>query len=118
MTKTQKTILKVVFENAHLTAEQIYFEVKKELPNVAIGTIYRNLNIFAKNNAVRRLSQGSSPDFFDGNTAPHYHIICMRCGKTKDFILPWLKNFISEHTKTKILSLELLAYYVCPDCEG
>ena len=49
MTKLQRVILNTVLDSDdHLSAEQVYLKVKKKMPTVALGSIYRNLNTFAK----------------------------------------------------------------------
>lgn len=45
MTKQKKLVLSIAENsNAHLTAEEIFILAKKEMPNIALGTVYRNLN--------------------------------------------------------------------------
>ncbi|MDR1510641.1 MAG: transcriptional repressor [Synergistaceae bacterium] len=85
MTHTQNEILAFVMNsNQHLTAERIYQELKVKLPNIALGTVYRNLNQFADNNQIRRVRRANAPDFFERNLLPHQHKICARCGRMSD----------------------------------
>jgi Fe2+ or Zn2+ uptake regulation protein len=116
MTSAQSAILRILREPRHLTAEGIYSEVRKEIPNIALGTIYRNLAQFAGMSMIRRIRRSNAPDLFDGNMAPHDHIICAKCGKSDDVSLPGLKEFVSAGAKVEILSVEVLASYVCPEC--
>ncbi|MCL2617175.1 MAG: transcriptional repressor [Defluviitaleaceae bacterium] len=116
MTKIQKAILFVVREKGHLTADEVYTQIKKEVSNIALGTVYRNLAQFAENKIIRRISRANAPDFFDGNTAAHDHIICIDCGKARDIKLPGLPEFVRAHANVEILSVELSANYVCSQC--
>jgi Fe2+ or Zn2+ uptake regulation protein len=116
MTSAQKAILRILREPGHLTAESIYAEVKKEISNVALGTVYRNLSQFAEMNMIRRIRRANAPDLFDGNMAPHDHIICVKCGKSSDVSLPGLKEFVSAGAKMEILAVEVLVSYICPEC--
>ena len=61
----------------HPTAETVYLNIRKEFPNISLGTVYRNLNLLAEIGEIQKLSSGIGPDRFDGNPAPHYHFICM-----------------------------------------
>ncbi|MCI8495766.1 MAG: transcriptional repressor [Lachnospiraceae bacterium] len=68
----------------HPTAETIYLNVKKEFPNISLGTVYRNLSLLTNQGIIRKLSTGIGPDRFDGNTSPHYHVLCIECGSVLD----------------------------------
>ena len=116
MTKTQEAILKIVYNQQHSTADSVYEEVKKEIPGVALGTVYRNLSQFTENGVIRRVFRSNAPDFFDGNTAPHDHIICINCGEISDIHLPELFEAVNAHTKTRIVSVELSVSHICNSC--
>ncbi|MCL2371878.1 MAG: transcriptional repressor [Defluviitaleaceae bacterium] len=117
MTKAQKEILRVLCAVKHPTAETVYTEVRKEIPTVAMGTIYRNLNIFAENNTIRRLTRSPLPDLFDDNPSPHEHMTCIHCGKTVDLLIPGLMEYISSHTTAEIVHAELSVQYICDECK-
>ena len=68
----------------HPTAETIYLNVKKEFPNISLGTVYRNLSLLTNQGIIRKLSTGIGSDRFDGNTSPHYHVLCTECGSVLD----------------------------------
>ena len=68
----------------HPTAETVYLNVKKEFPNISLGTVYRNLSLLSEIGEIQKLSTGIGPDRFDGNPAPHYHFICNQCGSVLD----------------------------------
>lgn len=68
----------------HPTAETVYLNVKKEFPNISLGTVYRNLSLLAELGEIQKISTGTGPDRFDGNPAPHYHFLCSQCGSVID----------------------------------
>ena len=68
----------------HPTADTVYMTVRKEFPNISLGTVYRNLSLLADIGEITRLRLGDGTDHFDGCTAPHYHFICMNCGSVSD----------------------------------
>ncbi|MFQ5901182.1 MAG: transcriptional repressor, partial [Thermodesulfobacteriota bacterium] len=39
----------------HPTADWIYEELKKEIPNISLGTVYRNLTYLKENNFILKL---------------------------------------------------------------
>ena len=58
----------------HPTAETVYLNIRKEFPNISLGTVYRNLNLLAEIGEILKLSPGIGPDRFDGNPAPPFII--------------------------------------------
>ena len=68
----------------HPTAETVYLRAKKELPNISLGTVYRNLSLLTQLGEIKKLTTSIGPDRFDGNIAPHYHVLCTKCGRIQD----------------------------------
>ena len=68
----------------HPTAETIYMNVRETFPKISLGTVYRNLSLLSELGEIQKISTGIGPDRFDGNTAPHYHVICQKCGCVQD----------------------------------
>lgn len=117
MTKVQKAILDVVIQSQqHLSAEQVFWKVKQQLPTIALGTIYRNLNQFADSKLIRRVARAGAPDFFEGNISPHDHAICIGCGQMTDIKIPKLKDFLADQISCDIVSFDLTVNYICPKC--
>ncbi len=74
--------------NSHPTADWIYTKLKPEIPNLSLGTVYRNLRILMEQGKIYRLENGSSFDRFDADLHPHYHFICKLCHQVMDVELP------------------------------
>ena len=68
----------------HPTAETIYQNIKKEFPNISLGTVYRNLNFLVDHGEALRLDMGDGNDHFDGNAMPHNHFFCRKCHHVLD----------------------------------
>lgn len=105
--------------NDHPTADMIYMDIRKEIPNISLGTVYRNLSLLADRGDILRLSLNGKAEHFDATTDFHYHFICHDCGNISD--LP-MKCF-SEINQTaqelftgKIHGHNALFYGICPDC--
>ena len=69
----------LVSTKTHPTAEVVYDNIKKEFPNISLGTVYRNLNFLVEHGEAVRLECGDGLDHYDGNTLPHYHFYCTSC---------------------------------------
>jgi len=75
MTPQRKVILEEVCkEGEHLTADEIYDRVRKRLPRISMGTVYRNLDLMASQGLIRKLQPDYPQMRFDGNTRDHYHL--------------------------------------------
>lgn len=69
---------------AHPSAETIYADLKSEIPDLSLGTVYRNLNIFKQQGQVISLGTVAGVERFDGHTQPHVHFICQECADVTD----------------------------------
>ena len=116
MPKYAEEILAAVTElQRHPTAEQVFLEMKKEHPSIAIGTVYKHLNALAEEGLLHRITESGSPDRYD-RTERHDHLICSRCGKIADVHLPDIQSRIEHALGRDILSYDLKIRYICPDC--
>ena len=82
---------------AHPSAETIYTQLKPTIPDLSLGTVYRNLHLFKEQGLAISVATVNGVERFDGNTDPHVHFICTGCGRVDD--LPEMevpKAFCSE----------------------
>jgi Fur family ferric uptake transcriptional regulator len=69
---------------SHPTAADMYEIVRKRLPRISLGTVYRNLELLAQNKIIQKLDISGTEARFDGNPEPHCHIRCVVCGRIGD----------------------------------
>ena len=118
MSKQRDLVLDIIKQShTHPTAEEIFFEARKKMPSIALGTIYRNINALNHEGAIRRVTIPEAPDRFDTVDIQHDHLICQRCGRLKDISLHGVREAIRETVGEDIISYELNAYYLCDDCK-
>ena len=85
MTRQRRLILDVLCEvTTHPTADALHHMVRRRLPHVSLGTVYRNLDLLTRCGLVRRLDLAGGPARYDGNMMRHDHIRCMECGRVDD----------------------------------
>ncbi|MGN0308504.1 MAG: transcriptional repressor [Lachnospiraceae bacterium] len=77
----------------HPTADVVYMNVRKEFPNISLGTVYRNLTLLSDMGELSRIRVGDGVDHFDAITTLHYHFICQECGSVHDLNLPVVESF-------------------------
>ena len=72
---------------SHPTANEVYDMVRKRLPRIGLGTVYRNLELMADSGIILKLEVGGTQKRFDATIEPHYHIRCTSCGKVDDIAM-------------------------------
>jgi Fur family ferric uptake transcriptional regulator len=118
----QKRIIMEELEKTrkHPTAESLYGEVKKRLPEISMGTVYRNLEILTQNGTAQKLVDSKRKNRFDGNPEIHFHIECSSCGRVDDLpenIAEVLKKDIDQETGYEVNGYSLYFYGLCPGCK-
>lgn len=64
---------------AHPTAEWVYAQLKPEIPDLSLGTVYRNLAAFKAEGVIASVGTVDGMERFDGMTHPHPHFVCTHC---------------------------------------
>ena len=120
MTRQRKTILEVLKnECKHPGADEIYEKVRKNLQNISLGTVYRNLEILCETGQIQKLELGGTVKRYDWNPAKHYHIRCTLCGSVDDAPIAPLKQLENElygSTVYTIIGHRLEFVGLCPKC--
>ena len=70
----------------HPSAETVFTELKQEIPDLSMGTVYRNLNLFKQQGLAVSVATVKGVERFDGNTEPHVHFICNECDAVIDLM--------------------------------
>ena len=105
---------------SHPTADMVYQVVRKEYPKVSLGTVYRNLNLLADLGEILKLDCGDGYDRFDGNTQPHYHVLCTSCNKVDDLEMESIHhiNTIANASYPGIILDHRTVFYgLCEECK-
>jgi Fur family peroxide stress response transcriptional regulator len=71
----------------HPGAQWVYNRLKPSIPDLSLGTVYRNLNLFREEGLAVLLGTINGEDRFDGVTESHPHLVCRRCGAVEDIPL-------------------------------
>lgn len=103
----------------HPTADWVYSEVRKSIPNISLGTVYRNLSKLSTEKTIVKLGIGTSVEHFDGNPDPHYHVMCTECGSISDIeaqplreLNSWAENLFNG----KIYKHSAVFFGICAEC--
>lgn len=99
----------------HPTAYDIYEIARKEIDNISLGTVYRNINLLEEQGKVKRIKMNDNIDRFDKAFSNHSHFICIKCSKIIDIDKEFLKEY-SYLCGNKIIKTEVSFKGICEDC--
>jgi len=120
MTRQRRVILEELRKvDTHPSADEVYEMVRKYLPRISLGTVYRNLEILSERGEIQKLEPGCSLKRFDGKAENHYHIRCIDCDRVVDAPAEFevAVNHKSKNTADfKIIGHKLEFIGVCSDC--
>ncbi len=103
---------------AHLSAEDVFKEIRKNYPTISFTTVYKTLEIMEKMGEIMKITIDEERKHYDPDTNIHHHIICSRCNKISDIkdgsIKPKLpKEILYEFTPS---SYHISFYGTCKKC--
>lgn len=104
--------------HTHPTIQEVYFEVKKKLPEISQSTVYRILKRAAKEGKILEIPLKVS--HFDADTSLHAHFICEKCQKIYDvFEIPEdCQKLVKRKIKVgKIKNCQIYFYGICKKCQ-
>ena len=125
-TKQRQAILEALKNTySHPDANWIYKKVSKKIPNISLGTVYRNLNILTDENIIKELCFQPNITRYEANSMPHHHIMCTACHKIEDVPRPDecqiegpLKDKLMKEMKYADINCEILFTGVCSECKN
>lgn len=116
MTKYAKKILEIVESSrSHLTAEQVFEQLREAYPSVVLATVYNNLNRLWEEDRIRKISVEGTPDRYD-RIVRHDHLVCRKCGRLLDVDLGDLTEQLEKKAGIPILSYDLKLVFLCEAC--
>lgn len=109
---------------AHPTAEWVYEQLKPKIPDLSLGTVYRNISVFREMGLAKSVGVVNGQERFDTDMSKHSHFVCSKCFKIMD--VPKGKNFVDSNIyeyverecKVKIENHSIMFYGICRDCES
>lgn len=120
MTRQRRAILKELRNSSsHPTVQEVFAAVRKELPRISLGTVYRNLDVMAERGLVRKLEVGGSQKRFDGDTSDHHHVRCVECNRVADVELaeiPELETRLRDSAGFEVRGYRVEFLGLCPRC--
>lgn len=96
----------------HPSVEEIYRRLKPDIPDLSLGTVYRNLALFREEGKAMSVATVAGQERFDGRTHPHAHFICEKCGRVDDVdaVLPETLGHRRNARRGALLGADILRH--------
>ena len=106
---------------SHPSADWLYENLRKEFPNISLGTVYRNLNLLTDIGEALKITTPDGADRFDGCVKPHNHFFCTECRRVLDLDLDMkeieqMNKAAATNFDGIIESSNTIFYGKCGDC--
>ncbi len=105
----------------HPTAEELLDRMRETMPQLSLGTIYRNLQILVKEGFALKLPSSHGSHRFDGDASRHHHVVCECCGHVEDVFLaraPEVLRRVAQMTGYDVYPREMIFHGRCPACRN
>jgi Fur family ferric uptake transcriptional regulator len=122
-TAPRDDIAQVFFDlRRHVSAEELYAEVKKISPHVGYATIYRTLKLLKECGLLseRHFDEGQARYEVAGEHH-HDHFICERCGRIIEFeneAIEELQQMVARELGVTLSHHKMELYGLCPECRA
>lgn len=70
----------------HPTIDDVYNGLCKQIPTLSKTTVYNTLRMLSEKKAAQMITIDEHRVCYDGNTTPHVHFFCKKCGKVIDLM--------------------------------
>lgn len=121
-TRQRRVILQELKQlTSHPSAATLYDIVREHIPNISLGTVYRNLDLLAEAGEIQKVNSGTPEARYDGNPNHHYHVYCTECGRVDD--VQDVPRDLVRPVGGKLAGFDILGHQlqfigVCPDCRS
>ena len=120
--RKRDAILSCVKETeVHPSADWVFAQLKPEIPDLSLGTVYRNLSMFKAQGEIISLGTVNGVERFDGNIEPHVHFICNGCDCVTDLmqihVPEELNQQVNKATGGEVTMCHLTFNGYCKDCK-
>ena len=123
VTVQRRAVLETVRNSrAHLSADQIWNQVRMMIPNISLATVYKALNEFKDVGKIRALPLSGKLRFDIEDGPGHHHLVCQRCGTVADvYATDGMTEPILSQTAGQgfeISATEITFKGLCPSCQN
>ena len=122
MTRQRRLVLEELKKlKNHPSADYLFGVVRQKMPNISLGTVYRNLDVLVNTGLALKLDLAGGQCRYDGDTSPHYHIRCVICGEIDDLpesAVAGINNPRVLESRYAVMGWRMEFEGVCPGCRS
>ena len=107
--------------HSHPTTDEIYIVVRRILPHISLGTVYRTLEFLTEKGFIKKLEFSGNQKRFDGNIKKHHHICCVCCNRVDDVPTKVFKEVecVTEYIQGyKVIDFHFYFTGICEECSS
>lgn len=103
----------------HPSAAWVYEQLKDEIPNLSLGTVYRNIALFKEQGKIITVANVNGEERIDADTSDHSHFVCECCHKVYDLFCGELSPLEIELKKSgfEITRKNIVFHGICRECK-
>lgn len=105
----------------HLSADQIYRQVKETVPGIGFSTVYRTMKLLVEAGLVSERHFGDGEALYENVSGHHDHCICTKCGRIAEFeddAIEALQKKVAEKQGFLLTSHKMELYGICAACRA
>src|SRR5271156_1698830 len=93
VTPQRLAIIRVLLaSDEHPRADVIYDQVRNQHPPISLATVHRTLETLCEIGEARKVTMLHDSARYDGNLAPHHHVVCVKCRRVRDIEISGLER--------------------------
>ena len=100
----------------HPNAKIIYEQAQRVIPNISLGTVYRNLGQLKDEGFITVVESSDTKVHYEGNLSDHIHFLCKMCHNITDIFCETKIPSALTDMGHKVQSQKTVYYGVCKDC--
>ena len=118
-TPQRMAIIRAIEKTGHITIDDLYRQVREEMPSISLATVYKNLTGLQEAGVVFQLTPPGQKAKYETVKGEHAHMVCKNCGEVADIRVDTEEAARSAAEKSgyEISTVTLYMEGTCPECK-
>ncbi len=116
ITPERELLLRIIKQNAHLDAEEIYRIAQKDCPQIGLATVYRTLTLLKDLDIIRTTDLGENHKHYEVLSEDHVHLVCSICGRITDVAVPSALHAAAKKEQFAVQRTRFEMFGTCHSC--
>ena len=116
VTPERKLLLRIIADNAHLDASEIFLLAKEEIPKISLSTVYRAIGLLRELGIVSANDLGEDHCHYEVQARKHHHCICLGCGKVIEIPSAHAVEALTDRSGFEVVEAKVELTGYCRQC--